>query len=143
MCNILSRLSTVVKIVISMRVDIFHVLFFTFFTPVYRCFTFSSIFPLQNCIQVCSSLKSILKITFFCIVEKPLFLCGFFYPEQFSIHFFRRKESMKVSCYILYFSNTNIDFLTISYCIVFYLPYTFNTDTWREWKMLSGLICSR
>ena len=87
----------------------FHALFFTFFTPVSRCFACSSIFSLQNCIQVCSSLKSILKITFFCFVEKPLFLCVFL-PNVFPYIFCHRKVSMKVSCYIIYFSHTILIF---------------------------------
>jgi hypothetical protein len=69
----------------------FHVLFFTFFTPVYRCFAFSSIFRLQNCIQVCSYLKSIRRITIFCIVAKPLSLCVFI-PNGFPYIYFSPKR---------------------------------------------------
>ena len=80
----------------------FHVLFFT---PVYRCFAFSSIFRLQNCIQVCSYLKSIWRITIFCIVAKPLYLYVFLSRMAFDTFIFHRKESMEISCYIIYFSH--------------------------------------
>jgi len=101
-------------------------------------FAFSSNFSLQNCIQVCSSLKSILKITIFCFVEKPLFLCVFFlffcffvfYPKRFSIHFFSPKSVDEGFLLYYIFFTYNIDFLTIFYFIVLYLSYTFNTDIW-------------
>ena len=122
----------------------FHALFFTFFTPVYRCLPFSSIFSLQNCIQACSSLKSILKITIFCFVEKPLFLCVFI-PNGFPYIFFTEKCRWRfpVILYIFPIPYWFSDYFF--YFIVLYLWYTFNTDTWWEWKMLSasGLICSR
>jgi hypothetical protein len=66
-----------------------------------RWFVFSSIFPLHNCIPVSPSLKSILKITIFCVVEKPLFL-RVFILTAFHTYLFHGKESMKVSCYILF-----------------------------------------
>ena len=83
-------LLSVVKSLFLCVLIFFHALFFTFFTPVYRCLPFSSIFSLQNCIQACSSLKSILKITIFCFVEKPLFLCVFI-PNGFPYIFFTEK----------------------------------------------------
>ena len=145
MCHIVSRLSTMVcgKIVIYMCFDIFfQALFFNFFTPVYRWFDFSSFFPLHNCIEVCPSLKSILNITIFFFVEKSLFLCVFI-PNgvlYICVHF---KESMKVSCYIIYFSHKLLILLTIFDFIVLYLSYIFNTNTWWERKMICGLIYSR
>lgn len=120
---------------------VFDALIFTLFTPVYKCFAFSSLHPLHNCIQVCYSLKPIQKITTCCIVEKTLFLC-FFYPERLSIHFFHRKESMRVSFHILY----------ISYIILIFWSFLISLHcfcrvhlilTLGERKMLSGLICSR
>jgi hypothetical protein len=119
----------------------FHALFFTFFTPVSRCFACSSIFSLQNCIQVCSSLKSILKITIFCFVEKPLFLCVFL-PNVFPYIFLSPKSVDEGFLLYYIFFTYNIDFLTMFYFIVLYLSYAFNTDTWWEQKMLR-LICSR
>ena len=106
----------------------FHALFFTFFTPEYRCLPFSSIFPLQNCIQACFSLKYILKITIFCFVEKPLFLCVFI-PNGFPYIFFHRKVSMKVPCYIIYFHHTILIFwlFFLFHCIIFVVYI--NTDT--------------
>ena len=95
-----------------------------------------------NCNQVCSSLKYILKFTIFCIVKNPLSLCVFI-PNGFPYIFFHRKKSITVSCYILYFWNTILIFrlFFLFHCI--YLSYTFNTDTWREQKMISRLACSR
>jgi len=66
---------------------IFHILY----SGISRCFAFSSIFRLQNCIQVCSYLKSILKITIFCIVAKPLSLCVFI-PNGFPYIYFSPKR---------------------------------------------------
>ena len=120
-----------------------HVLFFTCFSTVYRCFAFSSIFRLQNCIQVCSYLKSILRITIFCIVAMPLYLYVFLSRMAFHTFIFHRKESMEISCYIIYFSLKILIFWLFFYFSVLYLSYTFNTGTWWERKMLRGLICSR
>jgi hypothetical protein len=125
MCHIISRLSTVVcgKIVISMFRYFFHAIFFTFFTPVYKCFAFSSIFQFQNCIQVFPSIKSILKITVFCVVEKPLFLCVFI-PNGFPYIFVHRKESMKFSHKILNF---------LLFCIsLYYICHIYSTLTLDE-----------
>ena len=89
------------------------------FTPVHRWFALSSIFPLHNCIQVCPSLKCFLKITLFCVVEKPLFLCVFI-PNGVPYIFVHRKELMRVSCYVLYFSHKILIFWLFFYFIVLY-----------------------
>ena len=122
---------------------LFHALFFTFLTPVYtkcRCFVFSSIFPLHNCIKVCSSLKSILSITIFYVVGKPLFLCVFV-QNGLPYIFLTEKSGWRflVILYIFHIQNRFSGHF-LFHCIIF---YTFNTDTWWEQKMLSGLICSR
>jgi hypothetical protein len=110
--------------------SIFHGLFFTFFTPVYRCFAFSSILPLHSCIQVYPSLKSILKITIFCVIEKPLFLCVFIL-NGFPYIFVHWKESMKVSCYILYFSHKILIFL-LFFISLYYICRIYSTLTLGE-----------
>ena len=137
MCHIISSTVVCGKIVISMCFDIF-----VMFYSCIRWFVFSSIFPLHNCIPVSPSLKSILKITIFCVVEKPLFR-HVFILNGIPYMFVHGKESMKVSCYILYFFHKILIFLLFFYFIVLYLSYIFNTDTWWERKMFHGLIYSR
>jgi hypothetical protein len=140
-CHILSRLATVVcgKIIISMCFDILPC---AMYKPVYRCFAFSSIFSLHNCIQICPSLKSVLKITIFCVFEKPLFLWVFVYPERFSIHFFHRNESMKVSCYSLYFSHKILIFLLFFYICRMHLTLTLGENGKRsvDWFVVDRII---
>jgi hypothetical protein len=118
---------------------LFHVLCFSHFLLLFM-FAFSLIFSLQNCIQVYSSLKSILKITIFCFVESLYF---YVFLSQTVFHTFFSPKSVEGFLLYYIFFTYNIDFLTIFYFIVLYLSYTFNTDTWWERKMLSGLICSR
>ena len=119
------------------------VVFFTFCTPVYRCFVvLSSIFPLHNCIQVSHYLKYILKITIFRVVEKPLFPCVFI-PNGFPYIFFKEKNRWRFVVIFYIFLHKILIFWLFFYFIVLYLSYIFNTDTCWERKMLSGLICSR
>ena len=104
---------------------LFHALFFTFFTPVYtkcRCFVFSSIFPLHNCIKVCSSLKSILSITIFYVVGKPLFLCV---SSRTAFHTFSSPKRVDEGFLLYYiFFTYKIDFLAIFYFIVLYFIHS-------------------
>ena len=101
MCNILSRLYTVVccKIVIYMCVDIFFMRYFSHFLLLYidvylfRSFFITKLYSSLLFFKIYSKNHYLL----FC---RKAFISMCFYPERLSIHFFHRKVSMKVPCYI-------------------------------------------
>jgi hypothetical protein len=96
-----------------------------------RCFAFSSIFRLQNCIQVFSYLKSILRITIFCIVAKPLFLCVFI-PNGFPyIYFSPKTVDGDFLLYFIFFTYS-IDFLTIFFISLYNICRIHSTLTLGE-----------
>ena len=125
MCHIISSTVVCGKIVISMCFDIFYM-----FYSCIRWFVFSSIFPLHNCIPVSPSLKSILKITIFCVVEKPLFR-RFLSWMAFHTCLFTKKSQWRFRV-IFYIFNIKYWFSYYFFISLYYICRIYSTLTLGE-----------
>ena len=120
------------KIVISMCFDIFFMPYFSHFLLLYLdvllCF-----FVDFSITQLYSNLPffKIYSKNHYILCCRKTFISMCFYPEWLSIHFFHRKGSMKVSCYILYFPHKILISLPF-FMTLYYICPTHSTLTLGE-----------